>query len=454
MLRRWVMVFFAAFLIVSCSQEDNSQAKKEEVKKIEKVKVGYPKYSEIEDKLYVLGNIVPFKEVAVTAEVQGKVNSIKVQEGNMIRKNKVLLTIDEEPFVLAVKKAETALKQSESNLNYAENMYKETLLSMEKKFYDIEKMKIQIRQTELELKEKERDYKNKEILHEKEGISTTVLKKLEVEYEEVKSKYEMAKNNLDSEMIGFRDEDIKRELGFVPEKKEDKIEKIKEIRTRTEKAKLNIAKSEHQKYKIELEEAQILLGKCVIQSPIDGVVGVKKINEGEMIQRDNPVLVLFSTHKVYAEFEINEEDIYRINYGIDVSMQVDAYPGKTFNGKVSVISPLINQKTRTSVVRVEVDNQKMELKPGMFVRGTFYPKKKRKVMVIPEKAISSFKGDKADVFVYKDNYVIKKSVFLETEKKDSYFVVRDGLYEKDLIVLENSGSLSEGLKVEAEKIDY
>lgn len=437
-----VMVIFAG---CKSNKQGNDSNKELSVKVITAEK------KEVQDRLNVLGNITPVKEVSVSAEVAGKIKKIYYEEGQRIKEDDIIAELDKEPFHLALKKAQNTMNQAERNVFQAETAYKESLLSIEKKFYDIEKMKIQLDQSVLDLREKERDFKNKKILFQKEGISQSAYKKVELELEEVKSKNLLMEKNLAAEMVGFRDEDIQKELGKVPQDKKERIEAIKEIRTRTEKAKVDIAKGEANKSKLEMEEAQILLRKCDIKSSLHGVLGVKKINEGEQAKTDTPIFVLFATDKVYAEFEINEEDLHKVAQGTDCEITADAYPDKKLNGKITIMSPIVSQKTRTAIVKVKLENNKVFLKPGMFVRGKFLPNKKREVITVPEQCVQNLKGDKGQVFVVKNGFIIKKDILIETEKEDKLVIVRNGLDPQDSIVLESDGVLNEGSKVKVVK---
>ncbi len=433
------------FFMISCGKDKSEN--KNKLKKEITVQVLVPEKITINTKLSSLGNIIPVKEVAITPEVTGTMKKIRVEEGLKVRKGQVLGIIDQQPFKLAIKKSETAVSQAKSNLFHAESTYKESLLAMEKKFYEIQKMKIQLKQTLLELKEKQRDFKNKKVLLEKGGLAKAAFKKIELEYEETKSKYSLVKKNLATEMIGFRNEDLKRELGYVPKTKKERVEKIKQIRTRTEKAKFDIAKSAYYKSKVEHDEAKIMLKKCTLRSPLTGVVGVRKINEGEQIKRDNPVFVLFSTINVYGEFEVNEVDLGKVAIGIKATIKADAYPKKEFTGKVAIISPIVSQKTRTTMVKVKLNNKNELLRPGMFVRGTFHPKEKREVLTLPEKALLSLKGDKGEIYVVKGKYVAKKKVLVENDKYEDKVIIREGINEKDQVVIQSSSRLNEGVKV-------
>lgn len=440
------MVFLLLIFFLSCSDKKNDSNL--EKNKIIQVSTQGPKKVLIGDKLESLGNITPFKEASITAEVTGRVMKIYKDTGERVWKGRTILAeIDKEPFVLAVKKAKSAVYQAKTNLYNATVGYKEALLAIEKKFYEIEKIKIQLKEAQLELQENERDFNNKKILFKKGGVSKAAFKKVELQYKKSKANLLLTEKTLATEIIGYRDKDLKDEFGYLPEDKNERIKKIKELRTRTEKAKVDIAKSAYEKTLVELEESELALKKCTIFSNLNGVVGVRKINEGELIKQDSPIFVLFSTDIIYAEFEINEEDLYKVVLRIPVKIKATAYGNREFSGKVALISPVLNEKTRTAVVKVQVRNLDNRLKPGMFVKGTFIPKNKREVLIIPKTSIVKIDSDRAEVFVEQKGYALRKNVIIEKKPVDENFIIKEGLTEEDRIILNPPKGMVEGAKV-------
>jgi multidrug efflux pump subunit AcrA (membrane-fusion protein) len=118
-----------------------------------------------------------------------------------------------------------------------------------------------------------------------------------------------------------------------------------------------------------------------------------------------------SIDKVYAEFNIIEKDLPKVALGQKVDVFADAYPTKSFNGTVDRISPVIEGRSRTQTIKVELDNKENLLKPGMFVRALIYTYEKKDVIVVPASAL---KKKEADYFAY---VVHKEEPKQEEEKK-------------------------------------
>ena len=93
--------------------------------------------------------------------------------------------------------------------------------------------------------------------------------------------------------------------------------------------------------------------------------------------------IFISIDKVYAEFSIIEKDVPKISLGQRVEVFVDAYSNKTFQGTVDRIAPIIEGRSRTQNIKIEIDNKDGQLKPGMFTRGLIATYEKKDALVIP-----------------------------------------------------------------------
>ena len=119
----------------------------------------------------------------------------------------------------------------------------------------------------------------------------------------------------------------------------------------------------------ELEKRHTPSDHMTIYAPTSGIVVRKEVEEGDYVKTGQRIYSIVDLHDVWAILDAYESDIVWLRYGQDVSFEAEAYPGDTFHGRISFISPLLDEKTRTIKVRVNVDNSDGKLKPGMFVRA-------------------------------------------------------------------------------------
>lgn len=106
-----------------------------------------------------------------------------------------------------------------------------------------------------------------------------------------------------------------------------------------------------------------------IYAPIGGIVIHKNANEGMYVQTGTKIYTIADLSKLWVKLDAYESDMMWIRYGQEVEFATEAYPGKTFKGRITFIDPILNARTRTVKVRVNVDNPDGTLKPGMFVRA-------------------------------------------------------------------------------------
>jgi RND family efflux transporter MFP subunit len=111
-----------------------------------------------------------------------------------------------------------------------------------------------------------------------------------------------------------------------------------------------------------------------IYAPVSGIVIEKLRQEGERVKLGDRIYTIADLNLVWVHLDAYESDLPWIRYGQDVTITTEAYPGEEFHGPIAFIQPVLNDKTRTVHVRVNVPNLEGKLKPGMFVHGTVHPK--------------------------------------------------------------------------------
>ncbi len=107
-----------------------------------------------------------------------------------------------------------------------------------------------------------------------------------------------------------------------------------------------------------------------IHSPVAGIVVHKNALQGEYVQTGTRIYTIADLTRVWVQLDAYETDLAWLHYGQQVEFVSEAWPGETFHGRVSFIDPVLDDRTRTVKVRLNVDNTDLRLKPEMFVRAT------------------------------------------------------------------------------------
>lgn len=103
-----------------------------------------------------------------------------------------------------------------------------------------------------------------------------------------------------------------------------------------------------------------------IYAPIGGVVTHLAAREGDYLDTGDPIATVSNLSRLWLDLEAYESQLSMLRWGLPVTFTVEAHPGEMFEGRVSFIEPIVDERTRTAAVRVAVDNTDRRLKPGMF----------------------------------------------------------------------------------------
>jgi len=116
----------------------------------------------------------------------------------------------------------------------------------------------------------------------------------------------------------------------------------------------------------DVESGSFDSNELTIYSPIGGVVTHLATREGDYLQTGDAIATVSDLSRLWLDLEAYESQLPMLRWGLPVTFTVEAHPGEVFEGRVSFIEPIVDERTRTAAVRVAVDNTDMKLKPGMF----------------------------------------------------------------------------------------
>lgn len=119
----------------------------------------------------------------------------------------------------------------------------------------------------------------------------------------------------------------------------------------------------------DIESKGITSDRLTVYSPITGIVMRKHVREGDYVKTGAPLYSIADLSELWLLLDAYESDLTWLRYGQQVEFTTEAYPGVTFNGTIAFIDPILNAKTRTVKIRVNVANSDGRLKPEMFVRA-------------------------------------------------------------------------------------
>jgi membrane fusion protein, multidrug efflux system len=136
-----------------------------------------------------------------------------------------------------------------------------------------------------------------------------------------------------------------------------------------------------------VELAQAKLDKTRVVAPFDGVIGLRSVSVGEFVTPGQHIAPLEAVSMLKVDFRLPERNVADVKVGQTLTLSVDAMPGRTFEGVVYAVSPLIEAGGRSVLVRARVDNAAGLLRPGMFARVQLITSESM-ALVVPESALS------------------------------------------------------------------
>jgi len=173
----------------------------------------------------------------------------------------------------------------------------------------------------------------------------------------------------------------------------------------------------------------------LVRSPVGGEVVDRQVNPGMEVRPDaaNPLFIVTDPNHLWAVIDLPERDLDKVHAGQTIALEVDAYPGERFLGKVLSVGTLLDPTTRRIPVRCTVDSKGGRLKPDMYARITPLADGQHMVVRIPNTALVT---DGLYNFIFVEvapGKLQKRRVMLGVQERE-YAVVREGLKAGERIV--------------------
>jgi HlyD family secretion protein len=297
--------------------------------------------------LYYSGTIET-TQAKLSFQIPGRVARVNVQEGQAANKDQIIAELDRAEF-------ESRLAQARANLDRAQKAKQQlqTVLSINEKTLpsEVTRARANANSARDTLKDAEKNYNRFEDLFRK-GVIT------EKERDSMKLNFDVAKNRLtESESV------LKLAEGNLT-----KIDAVKQD--------IEVAAAQINAASAALNQASIQLDYTQLKSPMDGIVTSRNIEPGETVNSGREVITISDLTNVDLKIFVDETEIGKVKPGQKVDVKVDTYPGKTYTGAVSFISPegeftpkiIQTKKERVKLVylvKVSIANPSLELKAGM-----------------------------------------------------------------------------------------
>jgi RND family efflux transporter MFP subunit len=258
---------------------------------------------------------------------------------------------------------------------------------------------------------------------------------IKIGFEQAKIQLEQAKLSLEEAEQNFNrnQELIKREL-------------ISEQEFQTQEATYKQRRLDYQNRQENFKDLELQLNYTKIRALSEGYITERLIEVGDRVNANEQVYTIEDFKPLLIRVYVPTSDAIKLETGMPAEVMTEVLLGAAFNGKVKLINPRIDNQTGTVKTTIEVFDESLRLKPGMFVEVRIAIGAKDNVLTIPRKAIL-YKQNKTYVFVMNQNFVSQREIELGLTEED-YVEVTSGLAEGDVIVVVGVEGLKDGQRVD------
>lgn len=360
---------------------------------------------EFNQRLVLMGRVTPAAEVALGSTISGRISSVKVEEGDRVEKDEMLLTIEDAELRSNLAIAEAAVTQSKAKIDQISGtevrIAEETLID---------------RQHQLE--NAKDNFERSKKLYDSQSLSKSEYTASELALKQAQSQYEIALTREKSISKGGGDFNLL-------------------------KAALSQAMANVQLFKDKLAGAKIT-------APFAGIILHKKVEQGGVVQPGTALFVLARTDEIYITTDVEEKNLSFVSEGQKAVASSEAYPDKKFDAVVYYISDAVDPSRGTVKIKLKIPDPPDYLKTDMTVSVDLDVSTVKNVVLIPASSLDE--TDDPFVLTLENGTVVKKSV--KPGVRDSMNVlITQGLKEGDVIILpEDNEFPKEGEKVETDEL--
>ena len=202
--------------------------------------------------------------------------------------------------------------------------------------------------------------------------------------------------------------------------------------------------------RLDYENAEMNLEKMNIRAPFDGViVNLPHYSEEAKLNSGTSVVTIMDYSTMLLEINLPESAINEVKVGQKANITHYTLPKDTIIGEITELSPAISAETRTFKGKLMIDNSKLLIRPGMFVKADIVTESHNSTIIIPKNIVRNDRNRRT-VFVVDQGIARAKQVKLGLEDKTSVEVL-SGLDKDDQLIIRGYETLRDGSKVKIQR---
>jgi RND family efflux transporter MFP subunit len=342
-----------------------------------------------------VGSLFPLDEVTVSSEVEGRVDQVLVDVGDHVAAGQTIVKVVQTELQLTLDQQRASLQQARARLGLSENG---------DDLKDVRNAP-EVKKAAADLADAEQKYLRAKTLYEQGLLPKQNFDEAESRHNAARAAYDLS------------------------------VQAVQNLRAQ-------LAQS-----KAATSLAQKKVGDSMIRAPFAGQVKERSVTQGQYLKVQTPVMVIVNVDPMRVRLRVPEKMAAWVKTGQEVTVSVEAYPGRTFTGKITRINPSVDQQTRAFEVEALIDNRESLLKPGFFVKATIPSSYVVDALIVPQDALLYVYGV-YKVFVIEGNTLKEREVKIGERTGDEVEIV-EGLSAGERVALATKGQeLKEGAIVE------
>ena len=348
--------------------------------------------------IQAVGSLYALEESALSSQVEGRVAEVLADVGDTVKENQALITLDPQELQFEVDRQRGLVTQVRAQLGIGPNEPPPT---------DPKKI-ASVQRAEADLFDADHKYGRAQQMFRDNLISQQQLDEAASRFQSTKATYTVALQEVD---------------------------RLKALLVSSEASE---------------RLAEKKLNDATIRAPFPGSIKTRNVHPGEYLRVQSPVMVLVRMDRLRARLAVPERWAGWVKDGVTVDLHVEAFPGETFQGKISRINPAVAQDSRTFEAEALLVNLDGRLKPGFFLQASIPSEKEEKTIFLPERAVN-YRYGVYKVFLVNGNRVSEHQIRPAGQTEDDRgrrFEVAEGLRPGDRVAVAITGDLHDGAVVQ------
>lgn len=202
--------------------------------------------------------------------------------------------------------------------------------------------------------------------------------------------------------------------------------------------------------KREVEEAEARIGDRTLRASFDGVVGIRRMSAGALVQPGQIITTLDDLSRIKLDFTVPSRFLTSLQEGVKINAVSDSMGEKVFTGEVASVNTRIDPVTRSILVRAYLPNEDRMLKPGLLMRVTLM-RDEHEGLVVAEESITQ-RGTRDYLFVVKDDGTVEQREVILGTRRPGMVEVREGLQEGEKVITRGVNVVRVGQKVKIARL--